>query len=208
MPTVPAAPPTRCDLTGLVLAGGQGTRMGGLDKGLQLLHGVPLAAHVLQRLRPQVSGLLISANRNLEQYRQLGAAVVTDRSAVSLGPLAGLLAGLQAAPTRYVLCSPCDVPGVPLNLASALQDACSASGALLAYAVTEAADGTRRQHSACALVACELAEDLAAYLAGGERKVSAWYARHNAVNACFPDEHAFYNVNSLQELNGLERGER
>ena len=207
MPIPAAAPSDRDELTGVVLAGGQGTRMGGLDKGLQLLHGVPLAAHVLQRLRPQVAGLLISANRNLDQYRQLGAVVVTDHSTLSQGPLAGLLAAMRAAPTAYVLCSPCDVPMVPLTLAQSLQAACVATGAPLAYAVTQARDGSQQRHPACALVACALADDLAAYLAGGERKVGAWYARHNAAEACFADEHAFYNINSLQELNSLERGE-
>jgi molybdopterin-guanine dinucleotide biosynthesis protein A len=191
-------------LTGLVLAGGRGTRMGGLDKGLQLLHGVPLALHVLQRLRPQVAGMLISANRNLAHYRALGAPVVTDAQADSLGPLAGLLAGLRAAATPYVLCCPCDVPAVPLELGAVLLAACASTAAPIAYAITELAGAPPQRHPACALVACSLADDLAAFLSHGGRQVGAWYARHNAVEACFADERAFYNVNSLHELNGLE----
>jgi CTP:molybdopterin cytidylyltransferase MocA len=113
---------TTANLTGLVLAGGRGTRMGGVDKGLQLLHGEPLAAHVLKRLAAQTGPLLISANRHAEVYAGLGApfgaAVVADTLAGFPGPLAGLLAGLRAAGTEFVLSAPCDSPGLPADLAA------------------------------------------------------------------------------------------
>jgi molybdopterin-guanine dinucleotide biosynthesis protein A len=106
---------TTTNLTGLVLAGGRGTRMGGVDKGLQRLHGEPLAAHALKRLAPQTGALLISANRHAEVYAELGApfgaAVVADTLTGFPGPLAGLLAGLRAAGTEFVLSAPCDSPG-------------------------------------------------------------------------------------------------
>jgi molybdenum cofactor guanylyltransferase len=115
---------TTANLTGLVLAGGRGTRMGGVDKGLQLLHGEPLAAHVLKRLAAQTGPLLISANRHAEVYAGLGApfgaAVVADTLAGFPGPLAGLLAGLRAAGTEFVLSAPCDSPGLPADLAARL----------------------------------------------------------------------------------------
>lgn len=199
---------TRHDLTGLVLAGGQGRRMGGVDKGLQPLHGKPLAQHVLERLRPQVGALLISANRNLDLYRAYGYPVVTDAGPDSLGPLAGLLAGMQAAGTSHLLCVPCDVPYLPETLADTLLAAAQAQHSTIAYATTVSAAGEVHRHPACALLACTLASDLQAYLADGGRRVSAWYARHNPAEARFPDQHAFYNVNSLQELSLLAQEPR
>ena len=113
--------PTREHITGLLLAGGRGMRMGGADKGLQLLHDEPLAAHVLKRLAPQTGALLISANRHPEAYSALGApfgaTVVADTLAGFPGPLAGLLTGLRAAGTAYVLSAPCDSPWLPDDLA-------------------------------------------------------------------------------------------
>jgi len=196
------------DLTGLVLAGGQASRMGGVDKGLQMLAGRPLAQHVIERLRPQVAHLLISANRNLDRYRAYGYPVITDKQADAdaevemLGPLAGILAGMRAASTRHLLCVPCDVPRIPEALAAGLIATAQENNSTIAYAVT-AVNGQAQRHPACAVLACSLADDLQAYLAAGGRKVGAWYARHNAAEACFADERAFYNVNSLQDLNEL-----
>jgi len=196
------------DLTGLVLAGGQASRMGGVDKGLQMLAGRTLAQHVIERLRPQVARLLISANRNLDLYRAYGYPVITDKQADAgadiemLGPLAGILAGMRAASTGYLLCVPCDVPRIPEALAASLMAAAQENNSTIAYAVT-ATNGQAQRHPACAVLTCSLADDLQAYLAAGGRKVGAWYARHNAAEACFADERAFYNVNSLQDLNEL-----
>ena len=196
------------DLTGLVLAGGQASRMGGVDKGLQMLAGRPLAQHVIERLRPQVAHLLISANRNLDRYRAYGYPVITDKQADAdaevemLGPLAGILAGMRAASTSHLLCVPCDVPRIPQGLAAGLMAVATEQNRTIAYAVTTV-NGQAQRHPACAVLACDLGDDLQAYLASGGRKVGAWYARHSAAEACFPDERAFYNVNSLQDLNEL-----
>ena len=196
-------------VTGLILAGGRGTRMGGLDKGLQPLRGEPLALHVARRLAPQVGAMVISANRNLDAYASLGAAfqasVVSDDSGDFPGPLAGMLAGLRAARTPLVLAVPCDAPNLPSDLCGRLGTALAASSADIATVVTQGSDGRATLHPVFALLRTSLADDLSAWLAAGERKVRAWYARHKHVEVAFVDEHAFYNANSLQELADLER---
>jgi molybdopterin-guanine dinucleotide biosynthesis protein A len=200
---------TRARMTGLLLAGGRGTRMGGLDKGLQPLRGEPLALHVAKRIAPQVDTLLVSANRNLEAYaalaRPFGARVVADASDDFPGPLAGILAGLRAARTELVLCVPCDAPHLPLDLGKRLVDALDAERADIATVVTHGASGHASSHPVFALLRATLADDLASALARGEHKVRTWYARHMTVEVAFSDEHAFYNANSLQQLAELER---
>jgi len=199
-------------LMGLVLAGGRGQRMGGADKGLQLLHGRPLAAHVLDRLGPQVGPLAISANRHLDAYAALGApwhaAIVPDASTDYAGPLAGLLAGLEAAreaKAQWLLAAPCDSPWLPTDLAARLADQALAQNADIATATTTDSAGTVSLHPVFALVRVALADDLAAFLAAGERKVRAWYARHRTAEVEFADERAFYNINSLQQLAEFDR---
>jgi len=202
--------PAREHITGLLLAGGRGMRMGGVDKGLQTLHGEPLAAHVLRRLAPQTGALLISANRHPETYAALGAPfgakVVADTLDGFPGPLAGLLAGLRTAGTAYVLSAPCDSPWLPTELAIRLAHALDSSEADIATAATSDAHGQLSPHPVFALLRTGLADDLSAFLDAGERKVRAWYARHKTVEVIFTDERAFYNINSLQELADLERG--
>ena len=197
------------NLTGLVLAGGRGTRMGGVDKGLQLLHGEALALHVMKRLAPQTGALLISANRHPEAYAALGlpfgATVVADTVAEFPGPLAGLLAGLRAARTEFMVSAPCDSPGLPSDLAARLAHALDAHQADIATVTTVDTRGETSIHPVFALLRTSLADDLCAFLQAGERKVRAWYARHKTVEVAFPDERAFYNINSLQELADLER---
>ncbi|VVD99369.1 molybdenum cofactor guanylyltransferase MobA [Pandoraea fibrosis] len=197
-----AAPIPRHAITGLILAGGRGQRMGGRDKGLQMFAGRPLAAHVADRLRPQVGTLLISANRNRDAYAAFGAAVVSDETQDFAGPLAGMLAGLRAACTDYVLTAPCDAPYLPEDLGerltaaigAALADA-SAPPVVAAYAAT-----TGGPHPVFALLHRSLADDLAATLACGEHRVRTWLARHKAVQVHFGDERPFYNVNTLDDL--------
>ncbi|MBB5409564.1 molybdopterin-guanine dinucleotide biosynthesis protein A [Paraburkholderia sp. HC6.4b] len=199
----------REQITGLVLAGGRGTRMGGVDKGLQPLHGEPLAAHVLRRLAPQTGPLMISANRHSDTYAALGAPyrarLVADTLPDFPGPLAGMLAGLRAAGTAYLLSAPCDSPWLPADLAARLADALDANHADIATVTTVDTGGETSLHPVFALMRTAVADDLAAFLASGERKVRAWYARHKTVEVIFADERAFYNANSLQELADLER---
>jgi molybdopterin-guanine dinucleotide biosynthesis protein A len=192
-----------------VLAGGRGTRMGGVDKGLQPLHGEPLAAHVLRRLAPQTGPLMISANRHPDTYAALGAPyrakLVTDTLPDFPGPLAGMLAGLRAADTTHLLSAPCDSPWLPADLATRLACALDTNDAEIATVTTVDAHGETSLHPVFALMRTGVADDLAAFLAAGERKVRAWYARHKTVEVVFTDERAFYNANSLQELADLER---
>jgi molybdopterin-guanine dinucleotide biosynthesis protein A len=165
--------------------------------------------HVLRRLAPQTGALLISANRHPDVYATLGApfgaAIVADTLPGFPGPLAGLLAGLRASATPYLLSAPCDSPWLPADLAARLAHALDGNQADIATAVTVAANGNTSLHPVFALLRTGLADDLAAFLAAGERKVRAWYARHSTVEVVFTDERAFYNANSLQELADLER---
>lgn len=203
-PILPAAA-----ITGLVLAGGRGQRMGGADKGLQTLHGRPLAEHVLARLAPQAGALAISANRHHATYEALGAPwharVLADTLPDYPGPLAGLLTGLAAARTEWLLAAPCDSPWLPADLAARLSAAALAEGADIATVTTANAAGEVSLHPVFVLLRTALADDLAAFLDAGERKVRAWYARHRAAEVAFADERAFYNINSLQELADFDR---
>ncbi|MFP6558473.1 molybdenum cofactor guanylyltransferase MobA [Paraburkholderia sp. B3] len=200
---------TAAAITGLVLAGGRGQRMGGADKGLQVLHGRPLAAHVLARLAPQVGALAISANRHAETYAALGAPwqaqVLADTLPDYPGPLAGLLTGLAAARTDWLLAAPCDSPWLPADLAARLSAAALAEDADITTVTTASAAGEVSLHPVFVLLRTALADDLAAFLDAGERKVRAWYGRHKVVEVAFAEERAFYNINSLQQLADLDR---
>lgn len=189
-------------ITGLVLAGGRGTRMGGLDKGLQNHHGLPLALHALLRLQPQVGETMVNANRNLGAYEAMGVPVWPDPLPDHPGPLAGLLAGLEHCATPWLACVPCDVPGFPHDLVARLAAAADAAGAPLALAATEDA-GERRQHPVFALVHASLLESLVAYLHAGERKILPWMRSHGAAEVLFDDAAAFANANTLDELRRL-----
>jgi len=183
------------EITGLILAGGQGRRMGGVDKGLQPLQGRPMVAHVIDRLSPQVGALLINANQNLERYAGFGCPVVSDELSGFAGPLAGLHAGLKAATTPYVITAPCDSPFLPLNLVARLASARAAAGAELAVAKTG-----DQPHPVFALVAREVLPHLSEFLARGERKIDIWYSSLKVVEVPFEDEAAFSNINTREEL--------
>ena len=189
------------DVTGLVLAGGMGRRMGGVDKGLVLLDGRPLAAHVIERLTPQVGAIVINANQNLERYAALGYPVVSDTIAGFAGPLAGLHAGLSAAGTPFVATSPCDSPFLPLDLVARLAKGLEAASAQLAVAHTFA-----QPHPVFALVSASVLPHLAAFIAGGGRKIDAWYSTLRVAAVQFDDcEAAFRNINTPDELAAAAR---
>ena len=183
-------------ICGLVLAGGQGRRMGGVDKGLQLLQGRPLMQHVIERLRPQVDRVLINANQNLERYAEFGCPVVPDRMGGFAGPLAGLDAGLHATDAPLVVTVPCDSPFLPHDLVARLATARIADDADVAVART----GTQ-PHPVFALVCTRVRPHLSDFLARGERKIDLWYASLNVVEVAFDDEaDAFANINTRDEL--------
>lgn len=183
-------------ITGVILAGGRGSRMGGIDKGLQDLNGRPLVQWVLARLAPQVDTVLINANQNFERYGGFGCAVLPDSIPDFAGPLAGLHAALTVAATPLVMTAPCDSPFLPADLVERLRSAMQAGNADLAVARTR--DGEQR---AFCLMRRELLPQLDAFLASGERKVGLWLTSLNMIEVDFDDEaEAFSNINTPQEL--------
>lgn len=184
------------DITGIVLAGGMGRRMGGVDKGLVELDGRPMVAHVLARLAPQVGSLLINANQNPDRYAQFGYPVVADALGGFAGPLAGLHAGMTAATTPFVVTVPCDSPFLPTDLVARLATGFADNMAQLAVAKT-----VDQPHPVFALVRRDVLPHLAAFLHGGGRKIDAWYATLRVVEVPFDDdENAFRNINTVDEL--------
>lgn len=192
------------EITGLILAGGLARRMGGADKGLVPWQGEPLAAHVLRRLAPQVGTVLINANRHLDEYRALGAAVISDTVPGFAGPLAGLLAGLNAAGTEYLVCVPCDSPLLPDHLVARLAEGLLSAGADVAIA-TAPHDGELRRHPVFALLRRAVSASLTDYLQAGGHKVETWLARHKVAQVHFENERPFYNINTREELLALEQ---
>jgi len=189
------------DITGIVLAGGQGRRMGGVDKGLVAFAGRPLVAHAIERIAPQVGAILINANQNVEQYRAFGHRVVSDAVGGFAGPLAGLHAGLIATQTPYAVTAPCDSPFLPLDLVARLGAALVRDHAQLAVAKT-----FDQAHPVFALVDAAVLPHLEQFLKKGGRKIDAWYATLAATEVPFDDEaDAFRNINTRAELEECDR---
>lgn len=219
-----APPIERSQMTGLVLAGGRGSRMGGVDKGLTPFLQEPLALHALRRLAPQVGPLLLSANRNLTQYRALGAAfgaaVLSDDRMDDwgdyLGPLAGFLVGLQHCQTPWLLTVPCDCPLFPYDIAARFASVAHQEQAdvVMAYSL-ESGDTPQAQHCkhwvrqpTFCLLRTTLQPSLEAYLNGAGRKIGAWVAQQRFALAHFgnagDDPLAFYNTNTPEQLHRLQ----
>lgn len=178
----------------VVLAGGQGSRMGGVDKGLVEYRGRPLIEWMLDAVRPQVDQVLISANRNLDVYATYGHRVVSDSLPGFQGPLAGVLAALQAADARWLVVVPCDTPHLPADLVARLLEAAQQAEVPLAVAADSA-----RTHHACFVVRTDEDAALAAFMQRGERAVRHWQAGMPAVSVRF-DAAAFANFNQLQDM--------
>lgn len=202
------------DITGLILAGGRGSRMGGVDKGLQTFNALPLAQHALKRLQMggSVGPILLNANRNLATYEAFGVPVWPDELADYAGPLAGFLTGLAHCKTPFLLTVPCDSPLFPLDLVPRLAQALEAAGADMAMAAAPETgqDGqlqVRSQPVFC-LLRVTLLESLTQFTQAGGRKIGAWTAQHNTVLVPFDqpgdDPRAFCNTNTLAELRQLE----
>jgi molybdopterin-guanine dinucleotide biosynthesis protein A len=188
-------------VSGLVLAGGRGQRMGGLDKGLVPLAGRPMIEHVLDAIRLQVTNIIISANRNLDRYQGYGCPVVSDEEDGYPGPLAGVLAGLKATETPFLVTVPCDAPMLAPDLVRRLQEALRAEDADLAVA----SDGDRLQ-PVFMLLSTRLAPSLNEYLAGGGRKIDTWYGRLRLAVADLSDRpETFVNVNDPTERERVEK---
>ena len=189
-------------ITGLVLAGGQGRRMGTIDKGLVPLAGRPMVAHVLERLAPQVDDILINANQHSAEYAAFGHRVIADAIGGFAGPLAGLQVGLANARHDLVATVPCDSPFLPADLVARLAAALDARAADIAVART-----FDQPHPVFALVRRTVLPNLTRFLEGGGRKIDAWYAALRTVEVPFDDEaQAFRNINTTDELRQATHG--
>ena len=200
-------------ITGLILAGGRGARMGGIDKGLQNFNGTPLTLHTLMRLQMQdavtLSEMMVVANRNLSAYESFGVQVWPDSTDGFAGPLAGFLTGLERCETDLLLTVPCDSPLFPLNLTQRLLDALIAEDAEIAVAAAKEEDGSVRAQPVFCLMRVSLLESLVKFMQTGGRKIDAWTAQHKTVLVPFDtddvDPRAFFNANTLEELHRLEQ---
>ena len=202
MPTIPPS-----DITGLVLAGGRASRMGGVDKGLQNHLGMPLAMHALLRLSPQVGHMMINANRNPGAYDSMGVPVWPDAISAGSesypGPLAGFLVGLEHCETPYLVTVPCDTPNFPVDLVARLAAALVDQDAELAMAATQQ-DGQQQVQPVFCLMAASLLESLVRYSQSGQRKIDRWTGQHRCATVLFDDADAFFNANTLAELQRLQ----
>jgi molybdopterin-guanine dinucleotide biosynthesis protein A len=197
------------DITGVILAGGRGSRMGGVDKGLQNFNGVPMALSTLMRLQPQVGEVMINANRNLAAYEAFGVPVWPDVLADYAGPLAGFLTALERCETGWLVTVPCDTPLFPQDLVARLAQAASDQQADIAMAAAREDDGPPRTQPVFCLLRVGLLESLVKFTHGGGRKIDAWTALHKTAIVSFDtpkdDPRAFINANTLAELHQLER---
>jgi molybdopterin-guanine dinucleotide biosynthesis protein A len=199
----------REDITGLILAGGRGSRMGGVDKGLQNFNGMPLALATLMRLQPQVGHVLINANRNLGAYESFGVPVWPDVLPDFPGPLAGFLTGLERCETSWLATVPCDTPLFPLDLVERLAQAADEQEAEIAMAAAREEDGQLRTQPVFCLLRVELLESLVKFTQAGQRKIDKWTGEHKTAIVTFdrPGDppRGFFNANTLAELHQLEK---
>ncbi len=197
-------------ITGVILAGGRGSRMGGVDKGLQNFNGVPLALHTLMRLSPQVGDIMINANRNLAAYESFGVPVWPDSTGLGeyAGPLAGFMTALERCETPYLLTVPCDTPLFPADLVARIAEAFAREDADFAVAAAPEEDGQLRPQPVFCLMRIGMLESLMQFTHAGGRKIDAWTAQHKTVIVPFDapgdDGRAFFNANTLAELHQLE----
>jgi molybdopterin-guanine dinucleotide biosynthesis protein A len=197
------------DITGVVLAGGRGSRMGGVDKGLQNFNGMPLALQTMLRLQPQVGEVMINANRNLGAYESFGVPVWPDVLGDYAGPLAGFLTALERCETPWLVTVPCDTPLFPHDLVSRLAQAAHEQNADIAMAAAREEDGQIRTQPVFCLMRLELLESLVRFTHDGGRKIDAWTSQHKTAIVTFDapgdDPRAFFNANTLAELRQLEQ---
>ena len=191
----------RDQVTGVILAGGRATRMGGVDKGLVPINGRPMIAWVIDALRPQVATVMINANRSHDRYGEFGCPVIDDGDSEFRGPLAGMASAMRSAKTPYVAVVPCDSPLITGDLVERLYAAVASSGSPAAVAH----DGERLQ-PVFALLARTLLADLAGYLDNGQRKIDRWYARHVYESVDFSDvAESFANINAPEDRRTLDQ---
>ena len=188
------------DITGVILAGGKGQRMGGRDKGLIEFRGKPLIRHVIDIIQPQVADVIISANRHIEEYNKYGFKVFPDQMGDYWGPLAGIASAMRQVETPYLLTVPCDTPFLSKELVDRLSTALMEQHKYLAVAH----DGNRLQNT-IALIPCRLVDDLVDFLLRGERKTQTWLECHAPAIVDFSDQPSmFVNINTPEDCQKLE----
>lgn len=189
------------NITGVILAGGKSTRMGGNDKGLTDIAGNPLVTYVISRLHPQVHSILISANRNATEYGKYGYTVIEDTAGEFYGPLSGLLSAMQNADTEYILSAPCDSPFLPLDYAQRMHDELTEKGNTICVAQTG-----KLMQPVFALVSRSLESSLQDYLERGHRKMADWILQQKPATVDFPNhEDMFFNMNNHEDKLQLEK---
>ncbi len=182
-------------ITTVILAGGQGRRMGGQDKGLIEIEGRPIIELLIEQLNQQHASIVINANRNQNIYRQYGYPVISDELTDFQGPLAGFATTMKAVETGYILTLPCDAPLLANNFIQAFIETHSRTGA----AICVAHDGERLQ-PVHALIRVDLLDDLNVFLQSGDRKIDRWYAQHNYAPVDFSDQkNMFANINKPED---------
>lgn len=202
---LPRAPTDHVNrISGVILAGGMARRMGGVDKGLVEYRGQPLIEHVLTALVPQVSGVIINANRNLERYESYGRPVVPDIVGEFAGPLAGMASGMQSTTTEHLVSVPCDSPLISPDLVARLYTQLTQNDA----EISVAHDGIR-MHPVFALMRTDLLPSILAFLNRGERKIDHWFGEHKLTVTDFSDRtEMFLNLNRPEDLEALQQASR
>jgi len=196
---------TANQITGLILAGGRAQRMGGIDKGLISFHGKPLIESTISRLKPQVSTILINANRSITKYSHYGYPVLMDQTPDFSGPLAGFSIGLKHCKTPYLLTSPCDSPLLPIDLAEKMAVELEDNNLELVFASSKEADGKIWSQPVFCLMKNSLQDSLDAFLSKGDLKIDRWFKELRSGTVVFENAQAFSNVNTPEELTALEK---
>jgi molybdopterin-guanine dinucleotide biosynthesis protein A len=192
-------------ITGLILAGGRAQRMGGIDKGLIPFHGKPLIESAISRLKPQVSTILINANRSITKYSHYGYPVLMDETPDFSGPLAGFSVGLKHCKTPYLLTSPCDSPLFPTDLAAKMAVELEGNHLELVFASSKEDDGKIWPQPVFCLMKSNLQDSLHAFLSKGDLKIDRWFKELRSGTVVFEHSQAFANVNTPEELAALEK---
>jgi molybdopterin-guanine dinucleotide biosynthesis protein A len=192
-------------ITGLILAGGRAQRMGGIDKGLISFHGKPLIESAIERLQPQVSTILINANRSITKYSHYGYPVLLDETPDFSGPLAGFSVGLRHCKTPYLLTSPCDSPLLPTDLAKKMAVELEGNNWELVFASSKEADGKIWSQPVFCLMKSNLQDSLDVFLRKGDLKIDHWFKELRSGTVVFENSQAFANVNTPEELADLEK---
>ncbi len=188
-------------VTAVILAGGKGRRLQGSDKGLVPFKQRPMIEHILEMISPQVSNIIINANRNQQTYADYGYPVISDEMSDFQGPLAGFAVAMSKVTTSHILTLPCDGPFISTDYVTRMIEVLNEDQAELAIAH----DGERMQ-PVHALIPVNLLDSLLEFLQTGDRKIDRWYAKHCYTFADFSGTpNIFQNINTESQLQTLSK---